>query len=842
MNVCADPMRVRTDSELGFFASDQATAQSYCLPMSSGQLRVWFAEQLAKGTAVNNLYFSLHLTGEIKLASLDLSFRIVVDRHHALRTTFEMRDGKPIQLIGRTQPPALVLIDLSGRRPPDLADEAYALACREVNKPFDLMRGPLVRLVLLRLDLQEHIILVSFHHIICDGWSLRLFADELATCYAAFSRGESPELTPLPFQYGDYASWQAEWLGSQAFKRQLSFWIRKLSRAPMLLELSADGVRPTEPSFTGSRQTRRLPEHLVYQLKLLARRYNATPFATLLAVFQIVLCQYSGQHDVLVGMPIAGRNSVEFEDVIGLFANLVVVRTNLGGDPTFSKVLREVRNSIVDALANQDVPFERLVEALQPARSLAQNPIFQVLFASVKTAVPRKNFGDLKASPYIVEPSAVPFDLTLSSIEESRDTWWICADYRINLFTDDQIDRLLDHYLTLLSSVVERPEAQLSQLDTPPSWPVLSIARNRPSVLEAAVASSKTPAGFSAEVRAVLPVPGRRQSGDTAEEVLADLWAKVLGSQPPAASANFFDLGGHSLLAVHLASEISDAYKTNFPVSLIFQEPTIRGMAQCLRARLDAATSLVALQENGSLSPFFCGGSIREFLDLSRALGSDQPFFQLDIFALQQHRLFTSQPLYTSVSGLATRFLQDILSIQPRGPYFIGGMCEGGIIALELALQLQAQGREVALLAEFDTPVNGYWRKRPVDWVLHAGALIYSRRLIPRIREQIRDRMKPRVPMSLQEKSYLEILKVTWEGIRAYIPDRAFEGEIQIFRAPRPPTFFREDAAAGWHPRASKGIRVHDVIGDHFKLFCDPFSQRIIASVIGQAHRGLLSK
>ena len=184
----------------------------------------------------------------------------------------------------------------------------------------------------------------------------------------------------------------------------------------MLLDLSADGVRPTELSFAGSRQTRRLPENLVHQLKVVAKRYNATPFALLLAVFQIVLCQYSDEDDVIVGMPVAGRNAVELEDVIGLFANLVVVRTNLGGDPAFTELLREVRNSIVDALTNQDVPFERLVEALHPSRSLAQNPIFQVLFASVKAAAPWKNFGGLKASPYIVEASAVPFDLSLSSI------------------------------------------------------------------------------------------------------------------------------------------------------------------------------------------------------------------------------------------------------------------------------------------------------------------------------------------------------------------------------------------------------------------------------------------
>jgi len=499
-------------------------------------------------------------------------------------------------------------------------------------------------------------------------------------------------------QYSDYATWQRKCLDSQDFERQLSYWIRRLDGADPLLDLSATGVRPIEPSFAGNRQTRRLSEDLVHQLQAVAKRYDATPFALLLTVFQIVLYQYSGKADVIVGTPVAGRNSVELEDVIGLFANLLVIRTNLSRDPAFAELLREVRNAIIDALTNQDVPFERLVEAVHPSRSLAQNPIFQVLFASVEAA-PWENFGDLKASPYIVQASAALFDLSVSSIKESPDTWWICADYRTELFTHDQIDYLLDHYVQLLRSVVGCPEVHLSQLDSPTGWPVTRGTGNRLAACEA-VTTFPSPNALPIEIKPPLRTQGvRQESSDFTEDVLADIWAKVLGKRPPAANSNFFDIGGHSLLAVYLASEISSVYGTNFPVSLIFQEPTIEAMARRLRVSIDATSSVVSVHDGGSLPPFFCGGSMREFLDLSRALGSDQPFFQLDVFALQQQRLFTDRPLYTSVPDLAARFLQDILSIQPRGPYFLGGMCEGGIIALEIALQLQAAGREVALLA-----------------------------------------------------------------------------------------------------------------------------------------------
>jgi NRPS condensation-like uncharacterized protein/acyl carrier protein len=604
--------------------------QSECWPLSSGQLRIWFTEQIDKGTAVNNLYFGLLVTGKFDTRALDKSLRIVVDRHEALRATFDTHAGEPTQWIHRDQPPAWTLIDLSMHKGSDQEQEAYIFARREVYKPFDLRTGPLVRLVFIRLHSHRHIILGILHHIICDGRSLELFAGELATCYAVLSSGAEPELEPLPLQYADYACWQREWLSSNDFDSQLSYWTKKLAGARFLLDLSANGVRPAERSFDGSSQARRLPEDLVRQLKAIARRYDATPFVLSLAIFYIALHHYTDQSDILVGMPVAARSRVELEQVVGLLANLVVVRVDLSGDPLFSALLRQVRDAVLGALTNQDVPFERVVEALHPARNLAQNPIFQVLFASVK-AIPWKRFGGLEASPYTVEALAVPFDLTVSIIdEESSDTCWLRADYRTDLFTYDQMNRLLDHYVHLLWSVSARPEVRLSQLDRPTDWPVANGARN----LKAA-SGTNTPRGDVGAARPAsrsappqLATDERGGFTELVEEVLARLWAKALGSRPPSITSNFFDLGGHSLMAMYLASEIGRVYGVNFPVSLIFQEPTIEGIAGRVRREVCAASSVVSIQEAGSLPPFFCGGSMREFLDLSRALGSDTVPFE----------------------------------------------------------------------------------------------------------------------------------------------------------------------------------------------------------------------
>jgi thioesterase domain-containing protein len=263
-------------------------------------------------------------------------------------------------------------------------------------------------------------------------------------------------------------------------------------------------------------------------------------------------------------------------------------------------------------------------------------------------------------------------------------------------------------------------------------------------------------------------------------------------------------------------------------------------MARRLHEKVCAASSVISIQEDGLSPPFFCGGSMREVREVSRGLGSDQPFFQLDVFALQERRVCAGEPLYGSVQDLASTFRRDIVSIQPHGPYFLGGMCDGGIVALEIALQLQEQGHKIALLAEFDTPVNGFWRKRPIDWLLQVYS--YAGQIPSKLQERLRAGKRLRVPMSAYEEKRIDIWNSTWDAIRAYKPSRMFDGEIQIFRAPRHPAQFREDVVAGWKTRATQGIRVHDVAGIHGKLFCDPFSQRVIASVIDRARRSLVAQ
>jgi thioesterase domain-containing protein len=687
-------------------------------------------------------------------------------------------------------------------------------------------------------------LIAVFHHIVADNWSLGLFATELAECYLAFRDGQIPELKPLRLQYADYAGWQRTWIGSTECERQLSYWTSRLAGAKFLLDLSVDGVRPTEQSFSGSSQARRIPEDRITYLNDIAAKYNATPFMVSLAVLQVLLRQYTGETDLLIGIPVAARNSAELEEVLGNFVNFVVVRGDLSGDPAVSDLICAARASMLDALENQDAPFERVVEALHPARSLAHHPIFQVLFTSIKAAAPCKSFGGLEAMPYNIEAAGTAFDLNMLCIEESPDTWWLRAEYRTQLFSNDQISNLLDHYIHLLGCIAARPTVRLSQLDLPSNWPATELRKGRggaSDTTETVSAAAKTSWNGANTDPTERRSDVRDQSGDPVRETLTALWAKVLGTDPATTTSNFFELGGHSLMAARLAADIGRVYGTNFPVSLVFQAPTIDGMAQRVRRLISSASSVVCIQENGSLPPFFCGGSMRQLLDLSRGLGSDQPFFQLDAFALQQQRFSANEAVYASVPDLAARFRHDILSIQPAGPYFLGGMCEGGIIALEIALQLQDEGHEVALLAEFDTPVNGYWRERLIDRLRQGWDLIVSGRLPSRVWKHFFARERP-PPMSEEELQRVQLWNLTWSAVRAYRSNKVFQGEIQIFRGPRPPIWFYEDVVRGWEARASKGIRVHEVPGHHGKLFGHPVSQRIIANIIKQARHRFLPR
>jgi amino acid adenylation domain-containing protein len=433
------------------------------LPMSFAQQRLWFLDQLAPGASFYNIPAAVRLQGRLDVAAFERSLNEVVRRHEALRTRFVSEEGQPAQSIVPPLPLALPVIDL--QEFPQEAREARArlMAAEEAQRPFDLAEGPLLRATLLRLGEEDHVALLTMSHIVSDGWSIGVLMREVAALYEAYSQGRQSPLEELPIQYADYAAWQREWLSGEALETQLAYWKRQLACLPAL-NLPTDHPRPDAQSYLGASQVVALPQPLTEQLKALSQRQGVTLFMTLLAAFQTLLMRYTGQRDVVVGSPIANRGRAEIEGLIGFFVNTLVMRTDLGGDPPFVELLWRVREVALGAYAHQDLPFERLVEELQPERDLSRHPLFQVMMVLQNAPREAVELPGLRLSTLPSESGTTKFDLTLS-LAEGEGGLTGSLEYSTDLFEAETIRRMLGHYQRLLESVVADPHLRLSELE-----------------------------------------------------------------------------------------------------------------------------------------------------------------------------------------------------------------------------------------------------------------------------------------------------------------------------------------------------------------------------------------
>jgi len=431
-------------------------------PLSFAQQRLWFLDQLAPGNPFYNMPRAYRVRGALRPDILRRALSEIVSRHEALRTTFAVVDGQPVQRIAADQPLELSVVDVSGFPQPERERRLEEWLVTEARRPFDLTRGPLLRAGLLRLAEQEHVLLLTMHHIVSDGWSLGILIQEIAHFYDEFSGGHPEALPELPIQYADFARWQREWLSGEELERQLSYWKRQLADLPVL-ELSTDRPRPFEQTFRGARVRTTFPAALTAAVKDLAQREGATLYMALLAAFQALLSRYTGQEDIVVGSPIANRTRGEIEGLIGFFVNTLVMRTSLSGDPSFRELIRRVREVALEAYAHQDLPFEKLVEELQPERDLGQNPVVQVTFALQNAPAAELELSGLKLTSLGVDSGATHFDLEVH-LWESGGKLDVVLVYSTDLFDASTIQRLMDHFGNLLEAAVGTPDARISRL------------------------------------------------------------------------------------------------------------------------------------------------------------------------------------------------------------------------------------------------------------------------------------------------------------------------------------------------------------------------------------------
>jgi thioesterase domain-containing protein len=796
-------------------------------PLSLAQQRLWFLDQLHPRNPAYNVPLGLRLRGNLIPGALELSVRRLIQRHEILRTSFEIEAGHPVQVVAADSAIEISFLDLTGISGRDRDGEAHRIGLEDAQLPFNLATGPLLRFKLIRLAADEHILVCVMHHIVCDGWSLEIFIRELAALYDQYSGGRRASLADLPIQYGDYAEWQRESIAGDVLADQARYWKQKLAGAADFLHLPADRPRPPEQTYEGASQVIPVPKELVHDLLAFGHTRRATLFMVLLAAFKTLLHSYTGAEDVLVGVPVAGRSRIELEDLVGFFVNTLVLRTDLSGDPHFSELLLQEREVALDAFAHADLPFEKLVEELNPMRTLSYTPVAQVMFSAIKVRKYPK-FGDVSASPYIFNSRMSLFDLSAEFIEDAEERCWLRVEYATSLFDYSRIARMLDDYLTLLGAVAAQPEVRISTLTS-----LLKVEG------DAVTRNGHIPSDRELNRIEILPRekpnshPGDNgRPRDALEQILVRIWERVLGTSGIGIRDDFFDLGGHSLLAAHLLSEVEKVVGRKVPLSALFRGSTIQSFAEIIRCGTVWSSDPLAMELNTGTHGFPLFAIVQSGVDavgyalLARHMGPEQPLYKLQAHAPTCPIIpFSIEELQTT----AREYIAAMRAIQPKGPYFLVGMCNGVHIAEQMVVQLEAQRHEVGLFGIIDTYVLG---RSEIRWLVRLESFRQGRRRVSKL------------PLSAQVSHYMRVVKrrvfqmlsreteplFPWiEAVRPEkeFPHREFIAPVILFRRPKQPYFKVRDREMGWGTLSLSGVKVCMVNSTHFEMLREPAVQVI---------------
>ncbi len=433
------------------------------LPLSYAQERLWVFDRLNPNSPVYNIAGAVRLKGRLDLSALERSCNEIIKRHEVLRTNFVIVNGKPRQSVLPDLQLKIPVVDIGEGSVEDREIEVQRLAAEEAQQPFDLSTAPLLRMKILKLGDDEHVLLVNTHHIVSDGWSIGVLVREFAHFYEAFVSNKNSQLPDLPVQYADFAVEQRRWLTGEVLEKQLSYWKQRLQGTLPVLDLPTDRPRPSVQTFNGARETHSISQALTASLYKLCERYDATPFMVLLAVFELLLSRYTGQDDLLIGTPIANRTRAEVEGLIGYFANTLVMRADVSGDPKFLELLKRVRQDALGAYNHQDFPLERLIEELQPPRDVSRSALFQVAFVLQNTPSQELKLPGLTLTTVPLDTGTAKFDLTLE-VTEVNEGLALAVEYNTGLFEAASIARLLGHYQALLQSCLAEPEQPVSRL------------------------------------------------------------------------------------------------------------------------------------------------------------------------------------------------------------------------------------------------------------------------------------------------------------------------------------------------------------------------------------------
>lgn len=556
----------------------RAISRTRRLPLSFSQERIWFIHQLHPENLAYNFQCTIRFQGPLDVKALERSLSEIVRRHEIFRTTFPVVDDEPAQLIHEAEELSLPVIDLSALAENERNAAAREWCDTEFQKRYDISRLPLVRWTLLKYGPDEHVLVHMEHHLVHDGWSFNVFLRELVEIYSAFADGRPSPLPELTIQFADFAAWQRQRMQGEVAESQLAYWKQRLDGMPGLLELPADHPRPKSQSFRGAAPRVEIPLELCAALRALSRRQNCTLFMTTFAGFVALLHHYTKRSDVAVGTFFANRRSRESESLIGMILNNVVIRTSLATDPTFVELLDQVRTLILEAANYQDVPFDRVVNSIQPRRDPSHNPLFQVAFSFHDEPMPEQGPAgiDIEVTPVISNGSA-KFDLFVINIPHSArhiglrqgseaDGLTMIWEHSTDLFDNATILRMIGDYKNLLKQIVSDPERRISE--------VLSCDPPHHRSHDDA-----SPCAFPESHFGPTPLEANVSPSTDLERQITAIWQDVLDTERVGRLDNFFDLGGHSLIAMRIVNRMRTVIGVDVPLRSIFDTPTVAGLA-----------------------------------------------------------------------------------------------------------------------------------------------------------------------------------------------------------------------------------------------------------------------
>jgi acyl carrier protein len=639
---------------------------------------LWVRDALVPGNAAHNYPLAVRIRGPLNQESLECSLQEVLRRHRVLRSVFRIVDGKLTQMIMPLQPLTIRVMHLSDLSETEREAKAQQLVIEDATRPFTLTNGPMLRTVLLRLAAEDHILLLITHHIVCDDWSTGILLRELFALYDAFNSGNPPSLPELSYQYGDFVRSVQQRLQHKDLDSRFAFWRECLAGGNNFHHVPTDHLRPSHRTFRGTNEKAIFSEEISNSVKLLGQRERVSPFMIMLAVLQSLLQRYCGDDDIGVGSCVANRPLLQMEGVIGPFANVTVLRTNLSGNPTFREMLRRVREVSLTAYSYQDLPFGRLVANLQPTPDPSRNPLFQVLFVLLNAPNGLCQSPRLAIEPYPLDTGTTRYELNMWV--RIRERLEVDLQYNSDLFEASTAHQILQDYNALLETMSKDPEARAADVGMPSKIESKGLATRGSRRLDLVT------------------------THDDVHSKLAEIWKSTFGQQAIGMTGDFFQLGGTSLQAVHLFAKIEETFGVKLPLSTLLRATTIKDLSEAIRKGDTAAqwSCLVEIQPGGSRPPLFCAhgqsGNLLVYRSLAQYLGSDQP-----VYGLQPQGLDGKRPPLACIEDMATDYVKAILAIQAQGPYFLVGYCMGGTIALEIAQQLRKQGHSVGLLAFLET-------------------------------------------------------------------------------------------------------------------------------------------